>query len=300
MQAELKGTIQHNGKPSHAGWWDFGLVALILLTLIGLTALGELIPILRFLRLMPGFFFVLFIPGYCLIAALFPCIDDLDGIERAGLSLGLSVAVMSLLVLPLDALPGGISLWPTLLGECLLTITFIILAAWRRLRLPACEAYLRPLSFHPFVRMRSISSLEWTIYGVLLIALLFGGVAVVSAFHTPSEAEFMTEFYILDQQGMAVDIPYEIPAGQTLTVTTGVTNREQTRATYAIVVKSGDQTLTLIKPFSLAKGESWEGPLTFNIPSLEKKQTIEILLARDGQPFPYRSLRLLVDVLPNP
>ena len=300
MQADLKGTIQHDGKPSRAGWWDFGLVGLILLALIGLTALGELIPNLRSLRLMHGFFFVLFIPGYCLTAALFPCIDDLDGIERAGLSLGSSVALVSLLALPLDASPWGLSLWSILLGESLLTIAFLVLAAWHRLRLPACEAYLRPLSFHPFVRMRSMSSLEWTIYGVLLIALLLGGVAVVSAFRTPTEAEFMTEFYLLDQQGMAVDIPYESPAEQTLTETTGVTNREKSQATYAIVGKSGDQTLAVIKPFSLAKGETWEGPLTFRIPSLEGKQTIEILLARDGQPFPYRSLRLLVDVLPNP
>ena len=49
-----------------------------------------------FIRTILGLFLILFIPGYSLIAALFPKKDDLDGIERAALSFGLSIAVYSL------------------------------------------------------------------------------------------------------------------------------------------------------------------------------------------------------------
>ena len=83
-------------------------------------------------------------------------------------------------------------------------------------------------------------------------------------------------------------------------VTAGVTNREQSQAVYAIVVRSGEQTLAVTQPFPLAKGETWEGPLTFSIPSAQDDQLVEILLARDGQLFPYRSLRLWLDVAPAP
>ena len=48
-------------------------------------------------RIPLGLLMVLFVPGYALIAALFPRKDDLDGIERLALSFGLSIAVVPLI-----------------------------------------------------------------------------------------------------------------------------------------------------------------------------------------------------------
>jgi len=53
-------------------------------------------------RVLLGLLLVLFLPGYSLIAALFPRRDDLDGIERIALSFGLSIAVVPLLGLALN------------------------------------------------------------------------------------------------------------------------------------------------------------------------------------------------------
>ena len=39
------------------------------------------------------FLLILFITGYSLLAALFPKIDDLDSLERIGLSFGLSIVI---------------------------------------------------------------------------------------------------------------------------------------------------------------------------------------------------------------
>ncbi|NOQ34054.1 MAG: DUF1616 domain-containing protein, partial [Methanosarcinales archaeon] len=61
-------------------------------------------------RVVLGLLLVLFLPGYSLIAALFPGKDDLDGIERIALSFGLSIAVVPLLGLGLNYTQYGIRL----------------------------------------------------------------------------------------------------------------------------------------------------------------------------------------------
>src|SRR5512136_1855199 len=74
-------------------------------------------------RVPLGLVMVLFLPGYTLIAALFPRKDDLDGIERLALSLGLSIAVVPLIGLGLNYTSWGIRLKPVVI--CL---TFFALA----------------------------------------------------------------------------------------------------------------------------------------------------------------------------
>jgi uncharacterized membrane protein len=46
--------------------------------------------------------FIIFIPGYCLIATLYPRNDSLDVIERLALSFGTSIAVVPLIGLALN------------------------------------------------------------------------------------------------------------------------------------------------------------------------------------------------------
>lgn len=74
-------------------------LAALLFTLTPLSAL--------FLRVPIGLLMVLFVPGYVLIAALFPKREDLDGIERIALSFGLSIAVVPLIGLGLNYTPWG-------------------------------------------------------------------------------------------------------------------------------------------------------------------------------------------------
>ena len=68
-----------------------------LAAILGLSALlivaVYLLP-LPTLRILLGGPFVLFFPGYTMVAALFPGRDDLEGLERLGLSLGLSIAIL--------------------------------------------------------------------------------------------------------------------------------------------------------------------------------------------------------------
>nr|QNO53661.1 hypothetical protein DJFKIEJF_00025 [Methanosarcinales archaeon ANME-1 ERB6] len=73
--------------------FDLDLALVILFTLLCapfvlIPPLNEISPI----RIILGLPLVLFLPGYSLIATLFPRKDDLDGIERIALSFGLSIA----------------------------------------------------------------------------------------------------------------------------------------------------------------------------------------------------------------
>src|SRR3989304_2036405 len=84
------------------------------------------------LRIVFGLPFVLFLPGYALIAALFPRKDDLDGIERIALSFGLSIAVVPLIGLALNYTPFGIRLVPIAIALSVFTVASTGAAHWRR------------------------------------------------------------------------------------------------------------------------------------------------------------------------
>ena len=81
-------------------------LATLLFTLTPLSDLPVRIPL--------GLVMVLFVPGYTLIAALFPKKADLEGIERTALAFGLSIAVVPLIGLGLNYTPWGIRLEPVL------------------------------------------------------------------------------------------------------------------------------------------------------------------------------------------
>src|SRR3972149_42796 len=87
---------------------------LVVASSLVLTAIILAIPSAKPARIILGLPFVLFFPGYALMAALFPRKDDIDPIERVALSLGLSIAVVPLIGLALNYSPWGIRLDPIL------------------------------------------------------------------------------------------------------------------------------------------------------------------------------------------
>ena len=115
------------------------VIILVLLTIpfVLIPPLNEISPV----RIILGLPLVLFLPGYSLIAALFPRKDDLDGIERVALSFGLSIAVVPLLGLALNYTPFGIRLSPILIVLSVFTISLAIAAYARRCRVPEGDRF---------------------------------------------------------------------------------------------------------------------------------------------------------------
>lgn len=81
-------------------------------------------------RIVVGMIFVLFIPGYLLIQLLYPG-KEMDTIERVALSLGLSLALTSLMALMLNYSPWGIRLEPMVILLSLFSITLALSATYR-------------------------------------------------------------------------------------------------------------------------------------------------------------------------
>lgn len=131
MKLAISKNIKHYPKN-----FDLDLAFVILFTLLGIPfvmipPLNEISPV----RIILGLPLVLFLPGYALIAALFPRKDDLDGIERVALSFGLSIAITPLLGLALNYTPFGIRLAPVFTVLSVFTISLAICAYVRRRRI---------------------------------------------------------------------------------------------------------------------------------------------------------------------
>ena len=131
MKLAISKNIKHYPKN-----FDLDLAFVILFTLLGIPfvmipPLNEISPV----RIILGLPLVLFLPGYALIAALFPREDDLDGIERVALSFGLSIAITPLLGLALNYTPFGIRLSPVFTVLSVFTISLAICAYVRRRRI---------------------------------------------------------------------------------------------------------------------------------------------------------------------
>lgn len=153
------------------------------LVLVVATVLSVFLPVVNEtpLRVVLGLAFVLFLPGYGFIAALFPeagesptdsaesgasdsgettdlratdgqeTVDDtasdsqgIDGIERVALSFGTSIAITPLIGLVLNFTPFGIRLVPIVLSLAGFTLLTTVVAAYRRWELPEAERFTIP------------------------------------------------------------------------------------------------------------------------------------------------------------
>ncbi len=114
--------------------WLWTCLALLASTLITI-AITPYVPALLPLRYVLGSIYVLFLPGYALIEALYPEEKSLSPLERLALSIGLSLAVVPLIGLLLNYTPWGIRLGPIVVSTSVYTALLLFVAAYRKYRL---------------------------------------------------------------------------------------------------------------------------------------------------------------------
>jgi uncharacterized membrane protein len=123
---------------SDGAFWFWATILLAIATTVTVLTVPDDSYPLVYLRYLLGLVFVLWLPGYTFIKALFPAqvpvktsSESLDAIERVALSFGMSLALVPIVGLLLDYTPWGIRLTSVTLGLLALTLAFALGAMLR-------------------------------------------------------------------------------------------------------------------------------------------------------------------------
>jgi len=278
--------------------------------------------ILRIVLTLPV---ILFIPGYCLIAALFPKEGEIGLIERIMLSIGVSIAVVPLIGLGLNFTPFGIRLDPIVISLIFFTWVMVLVAHYQRAILPAEERFGIPFfaiagrirqEFLP-PRERGIDRVLSIVLALVIVVVIITTVYVIAA---PKEGERFTEFFILGENRTATDYPDLIIVGHNYPMYIGVGNYEYRNIYYTIetwILRTEFDTVTNttsvmamdpIDRLSLTLAHNTTTVIPYNL-SLKSPgyNRVEFLLFNESVPGPevsgsdrinasYRDIHLWVDV----
>ncbi len=248
--------------------------------------------------LLVAILLVLFIPGYALVAALFPDNKEINWIERIALSFGLSIAVVPLLGLLLNFTPFGIRLVPIVLSIVLFSGGLGVVAYLRRMGLPVEERLSATLVVTK-PAWREYSRLDKVLAVGLVISVVFSVSVLAFVLTTPRPGERFTEFGILGPGGMLSDYPTDLNVSEQGTVLIFVANHEFERVDYTVRVDQvgveivfnpdtgANETVELNRTnmawmnLTLDHDTNWTRPYTFRIDAPGLWQ-VQFLLFRDG------------------
>ena len=214
------------------------------------------------LRTAFGLVFVLFLPGYAFVAALFPEGDSrnpddrsklttttgygtgIGDVERVLLSFGGSMAITPLVLLLLNFTPWGIQVEPYVVSTGLLTILLAGVGSFRRQELPAEVRYDPGVQRRVGSAWRAIREPEGTgqLFNVIMIVSVLTLAASISyAIVVPGQDEQFTEFYLLSQdddgQLVADHYPSEYPRDGEEPLILAIENEEYEPMNYTVVVE---------------------------------------------------------------
>jgi uncharacterized membrane protein len=203
---------------------------------------------------------LLFLPGYGVVSALFPGTREritrsppslssdgdagIDAVERVGLSLGLSVALVPLVAMALYAADVGLALDALVVGLVLVSGTGLVVGSIRRRRLPAEERFDPSLGAAVErgygATVGAETRLEGGVNVVLAASILVAATAFGFALMAPQSTEAGSNLMILtERDGSYVAGGYpDLTSGESAQLTLGVRNEEGERVDYTVVVET--------------------------------------------------------------
>lgn len=274
---------------------DLALV-IILASLLIIFALT--LPDGNILRIVFGLPFLLFLPGYSLVSALWAKNSELDGLERIALSLGLSIALVALAGLGLNYTPWGITLTTVIVGLYCLILVFVGVTCYRRSMLPPEERF--NLNFdYLFTNIDAMSSSNKIMVLVITLVIVIGGVILIYIALYPPQERF-TELYILDVSGTTENYPSNLTINESASIIINVVCHEGEATDYTAVVTLSSETgsnMTLGHyVFSLSDEEYWSQVFNFSINETGKFK-LEIVLFKNDETEPYSTNHIWIDVM---
>ena len=246
------------------------------------------------LRILFSFILLLFLPGYALIAAMFPKMSELSGIERFTLSVGLSMVITVFDGFAISVTPYLFR--PTPLTLTLSTITVFLLLVTVITRTLTLEDGRYFVDYRGFIEsLRADDEKMSDIERMLFIALI-GSIIIASSMLTYAKLTFEDEefsaLYILGPDGKAEGYQKNFHIGEPGTIAVGVENYEHAATDYMLQVKLGTGVLETRK-ITLAHKEKWIEDITFVPDRTGDRLKLEFVLYKDGKS--YRSVHLWVN-----
>jgi uncharacterized membrane protein len=256
---------------------------------------------LRVLFALPS---ILFFPGYCLIAALFPKDSDIDLLERVALSFGLSIAVVPLIGLGLNFTPWGIRLEPIVVSLTIFTLAMIVIAHYRRAVLPPEERFRVPFSeigrsVQGEMFPKEGSRTDRILSVILIIVIIAAVLITVYVIAVPKEGEKFTEFFILGEKQKAADYPDRITVGEQYPLYIGVGNHEYRDVRYDVETWAMSMEFDTVTNTSriLAMDPLWRSSLTLGH---NETTTIPYNLSVDKSGYNRIEFLLFNETVPGP
>ncbi|WP_306058645.1 DUF1616 domain-containing protein [Natronococcus wangiae] len=226
------------------------LAAAVLVT--GLVDVAAFAPVIREtpVRVPVGLAFLLFVPGYVVVAALFPDRDRVvDGVDRLSLAVVASVIVVPAVGLTMNLTPWGIRLGPTLAAVSLVTLTVTLVAVRRRRAVPPADRFRVPYREWmrrgaSAVRPTGVADLALTLSLAVAVVLAAGivGFAIADDYagYGPDlgEDDGFSAISLLDSDGDLATSESEAAAlepGTAGSVVVGIDNHEAEPRSYTVV-----------------------------------------------------------------
>ena len=236
------------------------------------------------LRIVIGLPFVLFFPGYVLMAALFPRREGLGGIERVALSFVMSITVVPLIGFILNYTWWGITMESVLYSVAAFILVVSIIAWIRRRRVEEEERF--GLEFR--LRMPGwAGSAGDKVLSVILVIVLAGALGMLGYIVAqPQAGERFTEFYILGADGEAADYPGELMVGEPGKVVIGIINQEHEAVSYRVEVRIDGMASNEVGPIVLAHEQGWEDEVSFIPMAPGENEKVEFWLYQNGEAEP--------------
>lgn len=184
---------------------------------------------------------LLFIPGFCCSAALFPRDGDLKFLERMYISIGISAAIDILTLTGLYFSPWAVQLDNLIIFLVMISVALIPIAHFRRAMLRnqdmvKVQFYKVVVAIRDAIFPSNSSRSDHLLRLILILALLTAVGATLFLIITPPVTDNFTEFYILGPDQKANNYPESLVTGQKYPVFLGVRNHEHRNVTYTIEV----------------------------------------------------------------
>ncbi|HUU74808.1 MAG TPA: DUF1616 domain-containing protein [Methanoregulaceae archaeon] len=247
---------------------------------------------------------ILFIPGYSLIAALFPSNKEIDLIERIALSFGLSIAIVPLIGLALNYTPWGIRLDPVVAALVFFTLSITVVALVRRREIPEKERFTLPVPELIAVLKTELQSdgkkpVDRILNIILVIAIAVAIFSTIYVIAVPKEGEKFTEFYILGKGGMAADYLTTLRINQPDVIIIGIGNHEYRNVTYFVEVWLVDTEFDFRNNTSVIRDEKEISNFSVNLAHNSTYQESHALVA-DEKGYNQLKFLLFADSPPPP